>query len=291
LGNNFVRDRDPNGQFTGPDDEVVMGIGFVVGFVEEAISTHWNFKNGNLIRDLLSGVITAEEAEVGYLTLGGGLSDLAADPAVNALTSYGLPYAASFAASSAYTYATNSKTISDASPDMQVALLAGFNATSAITAGFNSNYMQTGFSGIGNSTIWNGATSQGIGGFISNAGNSLITNGGHWDKNTTFAAVVGFGSSFAGQVAHNAVDKLPFMHNFGKTPTGHFGEPFVQNIASGVVQQWVGNMANEIGARNNYDVGDPNADAYITSRYGWWASYINGLGGYDADLFNPYSVD
>jgi hypothetical protein len=135
----------------------------------------------------------------------------------------------------------------------------------------------------------NRALSQAIGGAISNAGNSIITNGGHWDQNTTFAAVAGFASSYAGQIAHNAVTDIPGLQKFNdNSPSGKFIVPFFQNIASGVTQQWVGNMANEIGTQNNFMVGDPNADAYIFSKYYWWASYVNGLGGYNGDLFNPY---
>lgn len=177
-------------------------------------------------------------------------------------------------------------------------LIASYNLTSAISAGFSSNNAQNWVNGWSKSssffhtsdnTLFSGALSQGIGGAISNAGNNILANGGGWTKYTGFSFFSGFTSSFVGQVAHNAVGLIPFMSNISdnnKTPFSSVGSyllkafsSFSANIASGVTQQLIGNGLGEWGARNGYNVAPYNIGQYIAGPASyWWGSYINGLG-------------
>jgi RHS repeat-associated protein len=141
MGNSWVNGTDPNGQLFLVDDIIVAAVGFTVGFLQYGISDHFT----HIGKALESGAIDAGIAEVGYLTLGGGLAGGAAGAADNASTaalSSGLSCAASYAATSSFTFAQNYQQITDASPSQKVGLLAGYSATSAISAGFNSNPTQ-----------------------------------------------------------------------------------------------------------------------------------------------------
>jgi hypothetical protein len=72
--NNPLKYVDESGEFFGVDDAIVMGVGFLLGAGVYAI-THigqkWDAKTWGMM--VVTGLATAAIAEVGYLTLGGGL--------------------------------------------------------------------------------------------------------------------------------------------------------------------------------------------------------------------------
>jgi hypothetical protein len=300
MGNNWMNGKDKNGKLFGADDLFAFGIGFLTGFLEYAFSD--NFVH--IGKALESGVLDGLISEAGYLTLGGGLSQLGRSDVVfdnnylitsQSYSALAIPYASSYAATSAFSYAQNYSQITAASSADKIGLLAGYSATSAISAGFNSNNMQGWVDKAigGANKFFAGAVSQGIGGAISNAGNNILQNGGGWQSSTGFSALTGFVSSFAGQLAHNYVGNL--------FPEGTIGSEkkyiyyssvdifknLSSNVASGVVQQLFGNWGSQYGYKNGYlDVGNPNWYDYIFGSPAGWGSYLNGLGGFQSDMFN-----
>jgi RHS repeat-associated protein len=301
MGNNWPNGVDPNGKW-GWDNVVVAAIGFAVGYAEYGIAQHhWGWKA------VESGGISAGEAELAYIGLGGGGyvdygnssgflggASFGTNGATVGISSSAIPFSVSYAATSAFTYAQNYKQISSASANGEIGLLAGYNGTSAITAGFNSNNAQNWVDGWFKgapfaSTVFSGALSQGIGGAISSAGNNILTNGGGWTSSTGFSAFSGFVSSYAGQVAHNAVGDIPGIKNLENKSWNFWSyiknavASSAQNIASGVTQQFIGNSINQIGSQNGYNVAPSYLGQYIDGNT-WWGSYINGLGGYQSDI-------
>jgi RHS repeat-associated protein len=308
MGNAWPTRVDPNGEWDGWDDVVVMAVGFVVGFTEEALT-----KGGSLGKDLEAGAIDAAIAEAGYLGLGGGTWSFSSFDG-NAVTDLAIPYASSFAATNMSTYFENEDKFQSASPDKSLGLIAGLGATSAISAGFSSQNMQqtvdavlpdgwTGGDAFKN--YFSGALSQGIGGAISNAGNNVLFNNSGWDASTLGAAGIGFAASFGGQVAHNGVGGLFADGAYGDPQDvtgGHLYYPWsttdiwknvTSNIASGITQQLITNIGNQIGSKNggNYG-GNPNWWQYLwANNFSCWqiadiGAYMNGLGGFYGDMAN-----
>jgi hypothetical protein len=303
MGNSWPNGKDPNGKFF----EILPAIvGFVTGFTEEAFSGH-----GNLGKDLEAGLFDALSSEVSFAFLGGGLgqgigSDVGPEAAKDIVTGRAISFSASFVATDLFTYAQNYDQIKQANgrTNQDVGLIAGYGVTSAITAGFNSNFMQqkiddvaTGW-GIHIPKIFAGAISQGIGGAISNAGNNILQNGDGWQASTGFSAISGFVSSFAGQVAHNGVnmvtesifgkpkDLYPY-YNFTKFGIIDLTKNFVANIASGVTQQYISNVATQFGLKNGYNTlgSSPDWWTFFGSGQDPWGAYINGLGGFQSDMY------
>jgi len=69
MGNSPFNGTDPNGQWFGIDDLIVIGVGFVYGYVSSGLTTgDWGGHS------LLNGAIDAGLFELGYLTAGGGLA-------------------------------------------------------------------------------------------------------------------------------------------------------------------------------------------------------------------------
>ena len=313
MGNNWPKITDPTGEW-GVDNLIVAAVSFAVGFVEYGISDHWV----HIGKAFEEGGISAGEAELAYIALGGGGyvdygkpgflggASFAADGATSGIASNAWPFAWSYAAVSAFTYAQNYQQIESATPSGQLGLLAGYNATSAITAGFNSNNMQQFVDGWFPPQSWlhagwltSGALSQGFGGAISNAGNELLVNGGGWTPSTGFSAVSGFLANYGGQMAHNASGKL-FSPSFTKSAQGAswFNNYWkkalasaVENSASGFTQQLIGNWENQFGAKNGYvdPSQSPNWWQYIGGSPYWWGGYVNGLGGYQSDIYQLYN--
>jgi hypothetical protein len=239
-----------------------------------------------------AGLLDALEAELSYAFLGGGIGPKATDAGA-------IAFSASFAATDAFTYAQNFDQIknANASRNQDVGLIAGYGLTSAITAGFNSNFQQgqiDDWIGVDNKSLFGGAFSQGIGGAISGARNNILQNGGGLTASTAFSAVSGFASSYAGQVVHNGTDDLAarivgkanssaFSSNYSFPD---FAKNFFANIASGVTQQYAGNLANQFGIKNGFNSLGPSPAWWTFFGRGqdWWGAYINGLGGFQSDM-------
>jgi hypothetical protein len=199
---------------------------------------------------------------------------------------------------------SNYTQIHDASPSDKVGLLAEFSATSAISAGFNSHYMASGIDewlGVKDGTTFSGVFSQAVGGYLSGMGNNLIQN--NWKSNNSvwYSAWLGALSSAAGQVAHNVLGNQKWLFPDGDQPNplGGDGDPlykfysindifknFSANIASGVVQQLVGNWGTQWGIKNGIKgLGAmPDWYSYLAGPWGW-AGYVNGLNGFQSDMY------
>jgi len=284
MAHNWPNGVDPNGKgFFGLDDIVVLAVGFVTGFLEYGFTDHFV----HIGKALETGLADAAEAEVGYLTLGGGLSAAGAQP--GALAKLAIPYSQSFLFGDLATVGQNLKNINDASLSGRVGMLAGFGATAAISAGFASNGTQDWIDkALYHHTldgIFKGVASQFLGGALSSAGNELITNHGMIDRNTLFAAGAGGLSSAAGQIAHNSVDKLwpeSKPDNLLKA-THSYEKNLLTNIASGWTQQFIGNLESQIG--HSWGVSDSNYGLQYTVGTAWWTAYVNGLGGWSSDVY------
>jgi RHS repeat-associated protein len=88
MGNNPVMMTDPDGQWAGWDDAIVMAAGFAYGYVSSGIKTgDWGKKS------VIQGGITAALFEIGYLT-GGASAGLTATSSNAAIATAGASYAA-----------------------------------------------------------------------------------------------------------------------------------------------------------------------------------------------------
>jgi RHS repeat-associated protein len=183
MGNHWVNFRDPNGKWFGLDDIIVSAIGFVFGYVSYGITQgDWGGKA------LLTGLASAAIAEVGYLTLGGGLA--ATGQGVTAATGQAGTMAAAksfggaFALSDLFSVASHYDQLKNSSDWGALGLISGYSFTAALSAGFNSDYTATkidNFFGVDrvNQNIKSllfdrGAAAAGWGGFFSGIGNRLL---------------------------------------------------------------------------------------------------------------------
>jgi RHS repeat-associated protein len=299
MGNRWPNGTDPNGQWFGWDDLIVSAVGFAVGYVGYGLETHhWGGKA------LLEGLTSAAIAEGGYLTLGGGdigTGQLLTDGGANAWTGAGamaqtvaggdgtITAALSFSA----TYAT-----SDAASLLQhgsqlqnngwttYGLIAGYSLMASVQAGYQSSWAQGQIDGnIKGSlpTFLKGAFSNGIGGAISNAGNTALgaynSSTHSWDldqidNGALFAAAgIGFISSFGGQIAHDIV--MPNSDN------ATYLQKVFSNVANGFTQQLLTNWGN----------GDPASKDLIPGKdAGGWNTLLNSGGGMPNDLLGSFAL-
>ncbi|XZF14273.1 FG-GAP-like repeat-containing protein [Chitinophagaceae bacterium MMS25-I14] len=135
--NNPLKYNDPNGEWFGLDDLFVAGVGFVVGYLEYGISTHyWGWKA------LANGGASMVFAWLGYNTF--GLSTLAGE-SITATTG---EYAATYAVNSAISFLDNQDKFKATYNNTWngVLLGAGYNALAALDAG--SSGMQNNYEDI-----------------------------------------------------------------------------------------------------------------------------------------------
>lgn len=292
MGNNWPNGRDPNGQWFGLDDIIVSVVGFIVGYVGYGLETHhWGGKA------LLSGLIGAAIAEGGYLTLGGGLAATAPASSEGALISTASTEAIvtggtgtmSAAVSFSATYAaTDAASLLQNSGQLQsdswatLGLIAGYSAMASIQAGFQSDHMQgiiDDWAGTQNgalpTAISKGALSNGLGGAISNMGNTTLQaynpTTHSWKAanigDILYAGWVGFSSNYFAQIGHNLVNTSTFLKNFvGKTIT-----TALSNATNAITQQYISNLFY-------FPQKKPGDDLFSTN------SLLNGTGGWPNDL-------
>ncbi|MBS1981356.1 MAG: hypothetical protein JST74_09315 [Bacteroidetes bacterium] len=139
MGNVPMMGTDPNGEWFGWDDIIVSAVGFVVGYASYGLTKgNWGWKAAE------SGLVGAAIAEVGYLTLGGGLAAEGATASTGGLGA--IKSAAQFAILDATTTATNvaenADNISRMNGEGAFEAIAGFEGISAIQSGFQGDWME-----------------------------------------------------------------------------------------------------------------------------------------------------
>ncbi|GGB06515.1 DUF6443 domain-containing protein [Puia dinghuensis] len=286
MGNNWPNGKDKDGRMFGVDDLIVMGIGFITNYVGYGLETHhWGGKA------LVAGAEGAAIAEIGYYTLGGGnVAFMSTDAATEsaAMSQFGtamevggygsIKAAVSFAAVYSTTEISNLIQQSDQLKSdswSTVGLFAGYSATAAIQAGFQSNHMQNlidGWVHVDPNGLLGGSLSNAFGGAISNTGNKALqaynAQTHKWDfsgSNLGEAAWEGFTSNYEAQIVHNQINNSEFL----KKAFGKVFQTLLANAGNALTQQLV---------QNQFETKPYNEDLY------GYNTFYNTLGGWPNDF-------
>gem|GEM_PF-3143700 len=203
--NNPLKYVDENGYWFGLDDIIVSAVGFVVGYVSYGVTKgDWGWKA------VVTGLACAAIAELGYLTLGGGLAitttgGVSGGGAIatgggcmyigtgtkvafglyTAFTSVGgagtlgaaLTYSATFAVYSAINIAQHYDQIKNANDFWAGLLITGYAANAALSAGFQSDFMAGSKEKVGVIDKFLGISNEAIRGFLSYGIGGALSNG------------------------------------------------------------------------------------------------------------------